>query len=81
MASRINVDQQQQHVIKQQAQSTIPPALPPTSIPVEIVWPSLSKGDASTKNASSLSTGINTKNSATKAPMVSGAWAARVSKS
>lgn len=81
MASRINVDQQQQHAIKQQAQSTIPSALPPTSIPVATVWPSLRQGDASAKNASSLSTGINTKNSVTKAPMVSGAWAARVSKS
>ena len=82
MANRINVDQQQQHSVRQQTypQSTIPAALSPSSIPVATVWPSLTKGDVLAKNPSSIAAN-KTENITTKAPTVTGAWAARVSKS
>ena len=74
--------QQQQRGSRAQSdlQSTIPAALPPTSIPVAAVWPSLTKGETLAKNAS-VNSGSTGTNSTTKTPIVTGAWAARASKS
>jgi serine/threonine protein kinase len=81
--NRIHVDPKQQQ--QQQQHTARPPTnqsstIPPTSLSASTIWPSLTKGDASTKiSSSSLNTNTNTSatNSATKAPIVSGVWAAR----
>lgn len=83
MMNRMNIDQPPQPTAREQTrlQSTIPAPLLPNTLPVATVWPLLTEGDASTKNATSSISGNKTDNSATKAPVVGGAWAARGSKS
>ena len=80
MTNRINTDQQQQRTEREQSyqQSANSVLVPTKTIPAPVAWPSLTNGSTtSTIQAPSESPGEK----ATKAPIVTGAWAARVSKS